>query len=140
MISASAVAMYSSSVFIVRDACEGELGGCCGQGARRDAAGGRGGIRTHEWLPIAGFQDRCLQPLGHSSVFALLPLWVEPASRFDSGLPAPRPFGAIGLWPMFRFGVVPSRSRPVPATARPLSRTSISTGLRRNREPVLLGA
>ena len=33
-----------------------------------DDIGGRGGIRTHEWLPIAGFQDRCLQPLGHSSI------------------------------------------------------------------------
>ena len=29
--------------------------------------GGRGGIRTHGWLPIGGFQDRCLKPLGHSS-------------------------------------------------------------------------
>src|SRR5438046_2184609 len=30
--------------------------------------GGSGGIRTHERLPVAGFQDRCLQPLGHASV------------------------------------------------------------------------
>ena len=29
--------------------------------------GGWGGIRTHEGLPPAGFQDRCLQPLGHPS-------------------------------------------------------------------------
>ena len=32
--------------------------------------GGESGIRTHGWLPIAGFQDRCLQPLGHLSVSA----------------------------------------------------------------------
>src|SRR5690554_4573837 len=30
-------------------------------------AGGSGEIRTHEGLPLAGFQDRCLQPLGHAS-------------------------------------------------------------------------
>ena len=30
--------------------------------------GGWGGIRTHEGLPPGGFQDRCLQPLGHPSV------------------------------------------------------------------------
>ena len=29
--------------------------------------GGGGEIRTHEGLPLAGFQDRCLQPLGHTS-------------------------------------------------------------------------
>lgn len=29
--------------------------------------GGGGEIRTLEQFPIAGFQDRCLQPLGHSS-------------------------------------------------------------------------
>ena len=30
--------------------------------------GGRGGIRTHEGAePPAGFQDRCLKPLGHPS-------------------------------------------------------------------------
>ena len=32
--------------------------------------GGRGGIRTHEGAePPAGFQDRCLKPLGHPSSF-----------------------------------------------------------------------
>jgi hypothetical protein len=31
--------------------------------------GGRGGIRTHEGAePPAGFQDRCLKPLGHPSI------------------------------------------------------------------------
>lgn len=30
--------------------------------------GGGGGIRTHGTLPHGGFQDRCLQPLGHPSV------------------------------------------------------------------------
>ena len=30
--------------------------------------GGGGEIRTHERLPVAGFQDRCLKPLGHTSV------------------------------------------------------------------------
>jgi hypothetical protein len=35
----------------------------------KDAVGGRGGIRTHEGAePPAGFQDRCLKPLGHPSV------------------------------------------------------------------------
>jgi hypothetical protein len=29
--------------------------------------GGWGGIRTHEEFPPGGFQDRCLQPLGHPS-------------------------------------------------------------------------
>lgn len=29
--------------------------------------GGRGEIRTHDRLPDAGFQDRCIQPLCHSS-------------------------------------------------------------------------
>jgi hypothetical protein len=29
--------------------------------------GGQGGIRTHGELPHAGFQDRCLKPLGHLS-------------------------------------------------------------------------
>ena len=31
--------------------------------------GGSGEIRTHDELPHAGFQDRCLQPLGHTSLF-----------------------------------------------------------------------
>ena len=31
--------------------------------------GGESGIRTHGCFHIAGFQDRCLQPLGHLSVF-----------------------------------------------------------------------
>ena len=29
--------------------------------------GGESGIRTHGCFHIAGFQDRCLQPLGHLS-------------------------------------------------------------------------
>ncbi len=29
--------------------------------------GGGGEIRTLGWFPIGGFQDRCLQPLGHPS-------------------------------------------------------------------------
>src|SRR3954467_15159764 len=29
--------------------------------------GGWGGIRTHGRLHVAGFQDRCLKPLGHPS-------------------------------------------------------------------------
>ncbi len=41
--------------------------------------GGRGGIRTHEWFPIAGFQDRCLQPLGHSSVLSNVTALLAPA-------------------------------------------------------------
>ena len=30
-------------------------------------AGGSGEIRTHERLPVAGFQDRCNRPLCHAS-------------------------------------------------------------------------
>ena len=30
-------------------------------------SGGGGEIRTLGWFPIGGFQDRCLQPLGHPS-------------------------------------------------------------------------
>src|SRR6476660_8900381 len=30
-------------------------------------SGGWGGIRTHGRLHVAGFQDRCLKPLGHPS-------------------------------------------------------------------------
>ena len=37
-----------------------------------DQVGGESGIRTHGCFHIAGFQDRCLQPLGHLSV-----LWVR---------------------------------------------------------------
>ena len=33
----------------------------------RVVAGGWGGIRTHGRLHVAGFQDRCLKPLGHPS-------------------------------------------------------------------------
>ncbi len=32
--------------------------------------GGGGEIRTHGRSPYDGFQDRCLQPLGHSSATA----------------------------------------------------------------------
>jgi hypothetical protein len=46
----------------------------CGGGRRSGAkanCGGRGGIRTHEGAkPPAGFQDRCLKPLGHPSAAA----------------------------------------------------------------------
>ena len=31
------------------------------------SSGGEGGIRTHGWLPIGGFQDRCHKPLDHLS-------------------------------------------------------------------------
>ncbi len=37
---------------------------------RRTECGGNGEIRTHERLPVAGFQIRCLQPLGHVSIGA----------------------------------------------------------------------
>jgi hypothetical protein len=34
--------------------------------------GGRGEIRTHEGAkPPAGFQDRCLKPLGHPSIIVI---------------------------------------------------------------------
>jgi hypothetical protein len=31
-------------------------------------SGGSGEIRTHERFPVAGFQDRCIQPLCQASV------------------------------------------------------------------------
>jgi hypothetical protein len=40
--------------------------------AANDATGGRGEIRTHEGAkPPAGFQDRCLKPLGHPSTLQI---------------------------------------------------------------------
>ena len=36
--------------------------------AKGSCRGGEGGIRTHESFHSGGFQDRCLQPLGHLSV------------------------------------------------------------------------
>ena len=38
-------------------------------------AGGWGGIRTHGRLHVAGFQDRCLKPLGHPSRVAFDIVW-----------------------------------------------------------------
>ena len=32
-------------------------------------SGGSGEIRTHGQLPVAGFQDQCLKPLGHASYY-----------------------------------------------------------------------
>ena len=34
-------------------------------------AGGGGEIRTHERLPVAGFQDRCNRPLCHTSKMSM---------------------------------------------------------------------
>src|SRR5262249_31850330 len=50
--------------------------GCCGHDPENrklprnfNLTGGRGEIRTHEGAkPPAGFQDRCLKPLGHPSI------------------------------------------------------------------------
>ncbi len=44
---------------------------CRGSGQHKGKTkvyGGSGGIRTHGELPHGGFQDRCLKPLGHTSV------------------------------------------------------------------------
>ncbi len=38
-------------------------------------SGGSGEIRTHGWLPIAGFQDQCLKPLGHASLYPANQKW-----------------------------------------------------------------
>ncbi len=54
---------------VQRDALDGRgvaLVGVCNK------TGGWGGIRTHEGLPPGGFQDRCLQPLGHPSAASTL--------------------------------------------------------------------
>ena len=40
------------------------------------SVGGESGIRTHGCSHIAGFQDRCLQPLGHLSVS-----WARPSLK-----------------------------------------------------------
>src|SRR5262249_44839865 len=43
--------------------------GECGRMSAEASTGGRGEIRTHEGAkPPAGFQDRCLKPLGHPSI------------------------------------------------------------------------
>ena len=59
--------------------------------------GGESGIRTHEGLPLAGFQDQCLKPLGHLSApsgwFARIHT-VTPPSRRRVRSP-----GAIGRAP-----------------------------------------
>ena len=39
----------------------------CRRSASVRETGGRGGIRTHGCLHIAGFQDRCIRPLCHPS-------------------------------------------------------------------------
>ena len=38
-----------------------------GRGGCHRGSGGSGEIRTHERLPVAGFQDRCNRPLCHAS-------------------------------------------------------------------------
>jgi hypothetical protein len=40
---------------------------CSALASTISATGGWGGIRTHGRLHVAGFQDRCLKPLGHPS-------------------------------------------------------------------------
>ena len=47
-------------------------------------SGGRGGIRTHGWLPIAGFQDRCNRPLCHPSDGCCLAVRAAGANRSQS--------------------------------------------------------
>src|SRR6185437_1514326 len=47
--------------------------------------GGWGGIRTHGRLHVAGFQDRCLKPLGHPSVWSISVSRPEP-SRARRGM------------------------------------------------------
>ena len=47
-------------------------------------SGGRGGIRTHGWLPIAGFQDRCNRPLCHPSDGGCLAVRAAGANRSQS--------------------------------------------------------
>ena len=78
--------------------------------------GGRGGIRTHGWLPIAGFQDQCNRPLCHPSnvlqfshatrgaslmpLFSAAPVSVSPSRRTPRGFSCSRcwwlPAGAAG--------------------------------------------
>ena len=60
---------YVDWVRRVRDATLGTVGtgGGVSAGFSPRLDGGRGGIRTHGWSPIDGFQDRCIQPLCHPS-------------------------------------------------------------------------
>ena len=43
-----------------------------GNDGEKHISGGSGEIRTHEGLPLAGFQDRCNRPLCHASLFTWL--------------------------------------------------------------------
>ena len=43
-----------------------DVGEPCGH--KPGFGGGKGGIRTHEGLRLAAFQERCLKPLGHLSI------------------------------------------------------------------------
>src|ERR1043165_5629867 len=49
--------------------------------------GGWGGIRTHGRFHVAGFQDRCLKPLGHPSTSGFhsgIAMRGKPAARFNT--------------------------------------------------------
>src|SRR3954452_3632483 len=50
--------------------------------------GGWGGIRTHGRLHVAGFEDRCLKPLGHPSTSRIhsgIAMREKPAADFQDG-------------------------------------------------------
>ncbi len=83
-------------------------------------SGGRGGIRTHEGaLPPAGFQDRCLKPLGHPSL-----------PPFESRAPRHIANGACGRDSV---AATARRSAEVPATGRALLEVLTTTVPRRRR-------
>lgn len=74
----------------VRDATVGaESGVSAGFSRRLD--GGRGGIRTHGWSPIDGFQDRCIQPLCHPSCMNFQDRCTQSLSTTPEGRPLYRP-------------------------------------------------
>ena len=67
--------------------------------------GGRGGIRTHERFPFAGFQDRCFRPLSHpSGGCARYRLSLRPVNHRHRAV-APREFAPYHL-PANRFPAV----------------------------------
>lgn len=61
-----------------------------------ESSGGWGGIRTHGRLHVAGFQDRCLKPLGHPSAFKTALLGIQP--RLD-GRRTLKPLGHLSVGP-----------------------------------------
>ena len=63
---------------------------------REQQSGGWGGIRTHEGRSApAGFQDRCLKPLGHPSIMLIVRM-ISPSNRPSTANSSPHVTTPIG--------------------------------------------